>query len=380
MELDFLVVGSGLTGATIARLLHDQGLSVLVVDRRSHIGGNVHDHHHPSGIRIHTYGPHYFRTTSQRIWEFVNRFSRFYKYEAELLTLIDGQFEHWPIIQNYIEKHFGSGWKADFTGKPNNFEEASLAKMPRKVYEDFVKGYTEKQWGVPACNLSSELAGRFAIHTDNDTRLKQAPYQGLPLDGYAGLMNSLLQGVPVLLNFDYLKNRQGIVPKYKTIFTGPIDEFFDFDLGKLHYRGQIRKHEYYRDIDYIYPKGQINTPAQGLGAQVRFLEWKHMMPEDYKQRIKGTVITSEVPYTPENPDAYEYPFPDANNRSLYKCYQERTVLHPNILFCGRLGEYKYYDMDQAIARAMLHADRLLEEIRVEVSIGSETITEQLVVL
>ena len=143
MEMDFLIVGSGLTGATIARMLHDQGLKVLIVDRRTHVGGNVFDHFHPSGIRIHTYGPHYFRTTSQRIWEFVNRFAGFYKYEAELLTLIDGQYEHWPIVQTYIDKHYGANWQPAFVGTPKNFEEASLAKMPRKIYEDFVKGYTE---------------------------------------------------------------------------------------------------------------------------------------------------------------------------------------------------------------------------------------------
>lgn len=361
MEMDFLIVGSGLTGATIARMLNDKGFKVLVVDRRPHLGGNVFDHFHPSGIRIHTYGPHYFRTTSQRIWEFVNRFTSFYKYEAELLTLIDGQYEHWPITQKYIDKHCGTDWQPEFNGTPTNFEEASLSKMPRKIYEDFVKGYTEKQWGVPAQSLSADLAGRFAVHTDNDTRLKNAPHQGIPVNGYAGLMAGILQGIPLLLHFDYLQHRDLFKPKYKTVFTGPIDEFFEFDLGKLAYRGQVRKHEYYEDVDYIYPKGQINTPASALGPQVRYLEWKHMMAEEYRDKIKGTVITSETPFSPEEPDAYEYPFPDASNRRLYEQYQKRASTLSNVLICGRLGEYRYYDMDQAINRAMLHGERLLRD-------------------
>lgn len=368
MEMDFLIVGSGLTGATIARMLHDRGLKVLVVDRRTHMGGNVFDHFHPSGIRIHTYGPHYFRTTSQRIWEFVNRFASFYKYEAELLTLIEGQYEHWPIVQTYVEKHYGANWQPEFAGVPENFEEASLAKMPRKIYEDFVKGYTEKQWGQAASSLSTDLAGRFAVHADNDPRLKNAPHQGIPVNGYAGLMNSLLKGIPVILNFDYLANRTAFTPKYKTVFTGPIDEFFGFDLGKLAYRGQIREHKYYEDVDLMYPKGQINTPSPELGSQVRYLEWKQMMQEEYAQRIKGTVITSEVPFSPDVPDEYEYPFPDAANKRLFEAYQERANVLPDVFICGRLGEYKYYDMDQAISRAMLHAERLLENLQAQLQI------------
>ncbi|MFN6567813.1 UDP-galactopyranose mutase [Dendronalium sp. ChiSLP03b] len=360
MQIDFLIVGSGLTGTTIARLLHDKGFKVLVVDRRSHLGGNVYDRLHHSGIRINTYGPHYFRTTSKRLWEFVNRFSKFYKYEAEILTLIDSKFEHWPIIQTYINEHCGANWKPEFTGIPSNFEEACLAKMPRVVYMNFVKNYTEKQWGAPSHTLSSELAGRFTVHADNDTRLKNVSYQGIPVDGYTGLMTNLLQGIPLILNFDYLNHRNTFIPKFQTVFTGPIDEYFGFDIGKLAYRGQIREHIYYPESKFIYPKGQINTPSHRLGSQIRYIEWKHMMLKQDSQRIKGTVITSETPYSPDHTDAYEYPFPDSKNNLLYKRYYARTASCPNVLFCGRLGEYKYYDMDQAISRAMLHADRLIE--------------------
>src|SRR4051794_36081741 len=177
--VDYLIVGSGLTGAVIARTLADAGREVLVVDRRAHQGGNVHDHEHPSGIRIHTYGPHYFRTTSDKIWDFATRFAPFFKYEAALLSDIDGTLEQWPIAGSYIRKHVGENWRPEFTGKPRNFEEAALSLMPRLVYEKFVKEYNEKQWGVPNASLAASLCGRFDVRHDDEPRLKpHCKYQG----------------------------------------------------------------------------------------------------------------------------------------------------------------------------------------------------------
>ena len=170
-SLDYLVVGSGLTGATIARMLADSGARVLVLDRREHLGGNVHDREHESGIRIHAYGPHYFRTRSDEVWDFVNRFARFYSYEARVMTHIDGTYEHWPVAASYINRTVGPAWQPAFTGVPSNFEEAALSIMPWHVYELFVKEYTEKQWGVPASHLSADLCRRFDVRLDDDPRL-----------------------------------------------------------------------------------------------------------------------------------------------------------------------------------------------------------------
>jgi len=359
MSIDYLVVGSGLTGAVMARTLKDAGSSVLVIDRRSHLGGNVHDHFHPSGIRVHTYGPHYFRTNDDDLWAFVNRFAKFYKYEAALKSWVDGRYENWPIAGSYIRRVIGEKWEPEFKGQPSNFEEASLAIMPRLVYEKFVKGYSEKQWGVPAHALAAGLAKRFDVREDDEPRLMRHKHQGIPENGYAELMRRMLEGIPVLINCDYLKHRDEFKASKMVIFTGPIDEYFGYDLGRLKYRGQQRQQEYLPDVEFVQPCGQVNNPDPANGPHIRTLEWKHMMQPESARQIRGTVLTREITMTPTDPNHFEYPFPDEANSKLYKSYRERAKAIPNLLVCGRLGEYRYYDMDQAIARAMLLAGRIL---------------------
>jgi UDP-galactopyranose mutase len=361
MQVEYLVVGSGLTGATMARLLADAGRSVLVVERRSHLGGNVYDHTHASGIRVHTYGPHYFRTNNDAVWQFVNRFAEFYPYQAELLSYVDGAYEQWPVTGSYIRALCGQRWEPDFTGEPANFEEASLAMMPRIVYEKFVREYNEKQWGVPAQTLDVQLARRFEVRWDDEPRLMRHKYQGIPQRGYAELMRRLLDGIPVQLNVDYLAHRSLFKPGCMTIFTGPIDEYFDFDLGRLEYRGQQREHEYLPHVDLALPCGQVNNPQHRHGVHLRTLEWKHMMPPAHACEIEGTLLTRETTVTPMDPNDYEYPFPDTRNRRLYAAYRARARQIPGLLICGRLGEYRYYDMDQAIARAHVLTQRILQE-------------------
>lgn len=359
MRAEFLVVGSGLSGATIARVLADAGRNVLVLERRPHVGGNVHDHVHHSGIRIHTYGPHYFRTNDAGLWQFVNRFSPFYPFEAVVKSLVQGCHENWPIAASYIRRKIGTEWEPGFHGEPANFEEASLGMMPRPIYEAFVKGYTEKQWGCPATALSASLARRFDVREDGEPRLMRHKYQGIPEEGYANFMENLLRGIPVLTDVDYLQDRDAFQVERCVVFTGPIDAYFGFDLGRLGYRGQRREHHYLPDVDWAQPCGQVNNPGLGNGPHIRTLEWKHMVPPEQAARLRGTVLTREVPFTPDNPDEFEYPFPDASNAVLYEAYRQRAESIPQLLVCGRLGEYRYYDMDQAIARAMLHARRLL---------------------
>jgi UDP-galactopyranose mutase len=358
MIADYVVVGSGLTGATIARTLTDHGCDVLVIERRRHVGGNVHDHVHESGIRIHTYGPHYFRTSSDGIWNYVRRFADFYHFEAVLMSQIDDRLEHWPIQEEYILRSVGSGWQPSHRGPTNNFEEASLAMMPRLVYEKFVKGYTAKQWGVAPRSLAAALAGRFNVRRDGDVRLKTSRYQGIPHGGYGAFMTRMLDGIRVVSDVDYLPERERFAARIATFFTGPIDEYFGFDLGRLAYRGQRRAHTYLPDVRRHQPVPQVNHPDPAV-AEIRTLEWKHMMEPDLQPALEGTVLTTETPYTPSDPGDYEYPFPDPVNQRLYARYRERADTIAGLVVCGRLGEYRYYDMDQAIGRALTLAKRAL---------------------
>jgi UDP-galactopyranose mutase len=358
---DYLIIGSGLTGSVMARLLADAGRSVCVLERRQHIGGNVHDHLHPSGIRIHTYGPHYFRTTSAQIWAFVNRFAHFYRYEAVVKSYVDGAYENWPISAHYIRRVMGEAWQPGFVGVPQNFEEATLAIMPRLIYDKFVKGYTEKQWGAPPHQLSAALAKRFDVREDNEPRLVRHKYQGIPAIGYAAFMQKMLAGIPVILGCDYLQHRAEFSARRMVIYTGPIDEYFDYDLGRLVYRSQQRTHLYLPDVTFALPCGQVNNPDLANGPHIRTLEWKHMMPPETASTLRGTVLTRETPLTPTDPSRYEYPFADEQNMALYRRYRQRADVISGLLICGRLGEYRYYDMDQVIGRAMLLAHRLLDE-------------------
>ena len=385
MNPDYLIVGSGLTGAVIARTLTDANFSVIVLERREHLGGNVYDEVHPSGIRVHRYGPHSFRTSSRKIWEFVGRFANFYPFELRIMSVIDGNLEHWPVQTEFIERLLGVGWTPSFTGKPSNFEEAVLAKMPLETYQHFVKGYTEKQWGVPAKQLGVDLAKRVSVRNSSDPRLKQSKYQGLPIGGYAAMMKRMLEGIEVRCETDFLENRQLIQPQRKCIYTGPIDAYFEYKLGRLEYRGQERTHIFFEDTDYKFPTPIINHPHLKTGehigltntakadqaldiceilkceAYIRSIEWKHFMEYEIASQIKGSLLTHEKPISPKSEDRFEYPFPNQANRKLYKRYRELADKLDDVLICGRLGEYRYYDMDQAIGRALMISTKLLRE-------------------
>jgi UDP-galactopyranose mutase len=362
MWSDYVIVGSGLTGAVIARLLTDAGQRVMVLDRRPQLGGNVADYVHPSGINVHRYGPHLFRTVSDDIWKFVNRFATFHPYQHQIRSWVDGKLENWPIAGSYIRRVCGEAWQPEFTRRPANFEEAALGLMPRVIYETFVKGYSEKQWGVPARTLSAKLCRRFDVRADDNPYLTpQAKYQGIPTEGYSAMMERMLAGIPLVLNFDFLKDREAFKARKKLIFTGPIDEFYEFELGRLEYRGQRRQLTYLPEVDWAQPCAQLNNP--GAGEHIRDVEWKHLMRGDLAARIQGTVLTRETPWSPENPENYEYPFPDERNEQLYEAYRQLAQQDPQTLICGRLGEYRYYDMDHAIGRAMTLARHLLTGIR-----------------
>jgi UDP-galactopyranose mutase len=358
-QVEYLIVGSGITGATIARRLFDAGKKVLVLERRQHVGGNMYDQEHKSGIRLHTYGPHYLRTNSERLWQFFNLFTEIHTYEATVKTSVNNTLYNWPLIREDLVSFTDSSWECAPIDTPNNFEEAMLSVLPGDIYRPFVRAYTLKQWGVDPRQLSPDLAKRIQIRMDSDKRLTTHRYQGIPLNGYAQLMKNLLKEIPVLTGVDYLKERSSFTAKSLLVFTGSIDEYFDFEFGHLEYRAQRREIVELPNVDRYQSCGQTNFPSSSDGDHVRTIEWKYLMPLDQLQNVTGTVITKETPFSPTDPRDYEYPFPDQKNRTLYEKYHSKARKQSNLLFCGRLGEYRYYDMDQACARAHMFADRIL---------------------
>lgn len=363
MKADFVIVGAGLTGSTIARILTDHDQNVILLDRKNHLAGNVFDYRHESGAMIHKYGPHYFRCGSEKIWSFLNRFTEFYDWSAKLLSKVNGEYLNWPVNQDYIEKIAGKNWEV-FKGEPANFEEACLAKMPGQLYELFIKGYTEKQWGVKATELDKELAVRITINKSNVNSLTpHHKWNALPRNGYTEMVKNMIGEIPLELEYDYLQHKEKVAANKMLIFTGPIDEFFGYKYGKLKYRGQNRRIEHLENIEQHQPSIQVNYPNPE-DPRIRTIEWKHLMHADEKNKVKGTLLTHETPFTPENSVNFEYPFPDKINKHLYEQYKAEADNLNNVLICGRLGEYRYYDMDQAIGRAMKLASEIMEKFEI----------------
>ncbi len=367
IKADFVIVGAGLTGSTIARILTDNGQDVVIVDRKDHIAGNIYDYKDESGAMIHKYGPHYFRCGSEKIWNFLNRFTEFYNWSALLKSKVGNEYLSWPVNEDYINKIVGEDWNL-FKGEPLNFEEVCLSRMPKQIYEMFIKGYTEKQWGVKATELSKDLAVRITINKGNvNTLTPHHKWNALPRYGYTEMMRSMVNGIPLTLQYDYLRNKEAVIANKLLVFTGPVDEFFNYKHGKLKYRGQNRRIEHLENTEQHQPCIQVNYPNPE-DPRIRTIEWKHLMHPDDKAKVKGTMLTHETPFTPENANQYEYPFPDKQNKELYEQYKSEADALSDVLICGRLGEYRYYDMDQAIGRAMKLATEIMEKFEISSSV------------
>ncbi|HET9932105.1 MAG TPA: UDP-galactopyranose mutase [Polyangiaceae bacterium] len=367
---DYLVVGAGFAGSVLAeRLASDWGKKVLVVDRRPHVAGNAYDCYDDAGILIHKYGPHIFHTNSREVFDYLGRFTEWRPYQHRVLASVDGQLVPIPINLDTINTLYGTNMSATeleaFFEKMaekrhpvRTSEDVVVNKVGRELYEKFFRGYTRKQWGMDPSELNSSVTARVPTRTNRDARYFTDTYQAMPLRGYTRLFEKMLDhpNIHVMLNTDY-RSIAGMIPYREMVYSGPVDEFFDFKLGKLPYRSLHFSHETLRQSQFQ-AVGTVNYPNEN--AYTRISEFKHMTG----QRHEYTSVVYEYPRAEGDP---YYPVPKPENDELYAKYKAMADATANVHFVGRLATYKYYNMDQVVAQALTlykklreHAEPVLE--------------------
>ena len=354
---DYLVIGAGLFGAVFARQMNDSGKSVLVVDKRDHIAGNIFSKE-IEGIQVHEYGPHIFHTDIEEVWQYVNRFTHFNHFHYEPIANYKGELYHMPFNMNTFHEMWGVNTpeeaeriieeqKKEVVGEPRNLEEQAISLVGRDIYEKLVKGYTEKQWGRDCKDLPPFIIKRLPVRMRFDNNYFNHPYQGIPVGGYTKMVEKMLDGIEVKLNCDYLENKAELdAIADKVVYTGPIDAYFNYVYGNLQYRSLRFETEVLDKKNYQGVAGMNFTDRET--PYTRIVEHKHF---EFGEQDK-TVITKEysVEWTP-GMEPY-YPVNDEVNSALYEKYKELADKESKVIFGGRLAEYKYYDMDKVIARAL----------------------------
>ena len=363
-QFDYCIVGAGLFGATFAYEATKRNKKCLVVEKRNHIGGNVYCEN-VNGINVHKYGAHIFHTDDKKIWEYVNEFTEFNNYINSPIANYKGEIYNLPFNMNTFNKLWGiikpeeakqkiEAQKLQYAiEKPKNLEEQAISLVGKDIYEKLIKGYTEKQWGRSAKELPIFIIKRVPVRFIYNNNYFNDRYQGIPIGGYNSIIEKMLENCDVELKVDYLKNRE----KYndlaeKIVFTGMIDEYFDYKLGALEYRGLRFEQEVLEGIDNYQGNAVVNYTDYET-PYTRIIEHKHF--EFGNQN--NTVITKEYPTNWNIGDEAYYPINDHKNNSLLKMYRKLAEKENNILFGGRLGNYQYYDMDKTILRAL----ELIEE-------------------
>jgi UDP-galactopyranose mutase len=364
MKYDFLIVGAGFAGAVMAeRMASQRGKRCLVVDRRGHIGGNAHDHYDEAGVLLHTYGPHYFRTNSDRIRDYLGQFTEWRPVEYKILSRTDGRYWQFPINLNTFEQILGrpstseemektlAEWRVP-VDKPANSEEVIVSQVGWKLYEMFFKNYTRKQWKRDPKDLDASVCGRIPVRTNRDDRYLSEKFQALPKEGYTKMFEKMLDHplIEVRLNADYREVRSQVEYGH-LVYTGPIDEYFDHCFGPLPYRSLRFEPETVAQ-EFFQPALQVNYPNDE--AFTRIVEMKHATG----QQLPVTTVVREYPedFGPGREPYYPIPAPDA--RALYAKYEARAQEEKNTSFIGRLATYRYYNMDQVVGMALAEFDRL----------------------
>ena len=373
---DFLIVGAGLYGSVMARELTDRGFSVLVAERRSHIGGNAYTEEH-DGIIVHRYGPHIFHTDNEEVWRYVNRFADFIGFINRPAAVYKGEIYSLPFNMKTFEKMWGvtdpgearriiqsqSASACPEGTEPRNLEEQAISMVGTDIYERLVKGYSEKQWGRKCSELPAYYIKRLPLRFSYDDNYYDDKYQGIPEGGYTPMIGKLLSGIKVITDTDFLdpdnRDRLGKLAA-KIIFSGPIDAYYEYCYGKLDYRSVRFEEEKIEGVRYYQDRAVINYTDQ-LIPYTRVTEHKRFVPDAETKLKDYTIITKEYPqaHTEEN-EAF-YPVTDEKNRSLIARYRKLADADESVHFGGRLGCFRYYDMDDVIAEALADADLQTEK-------------------
>ncbi len=352
---DYLVVGAGYAGSVLAeRLARGLGKRVLVVDRRNHIAGNAYDHYDAAGLLVHRYGPHIFHTASQEVFEYLAQFTEWRNYQHRVLASVEGRQVPIPINLDTINALYGLSLNAtqveaffESVAEPRESirtsEDVVVSKVGRDLYNKFFRGYTRKQWGLDPSELDAQVAARVPTRSNRDGRYFTDAYQAMPKLGYTRMFENMLDhpNIKIMLNTDYREIR-GLIPHGEMIYSGPVDEFFDYRFGKLPYRGLEFKHETH-DTEFFQSAPVVNYPNDYLFT--RITEFKYLTGQKHSK----TSIVYEFPKADGDP---YYPVPQPQNAELYRRYHELAKAAPGVHFAGRLATYRYYNMDQVVAQAL----------------------------
>ena len=368
---DYLIVGAGLFGAVFAREAADAGKKVLVIDKRGHIGGNVYTEK-VDGIHVHVYGAHIFHTNNEEVWKYLNRFTAFNRFTNSPVANYKGELYSLPFNMYTFNKMWGvvtpeeaaakiAEQRKEITGEPKNLEEQAISLVGRDIYEKLIKGYTMKQWGRPCDELPAFIIRRLPVRLTFDNNYFNARFQGIPVGGYTKMVEKILDGIEVRLHTDYLKDRETLRKTARTVvYTGPVDAYFDCCLGNLEYRS-VRFETEKLDIPNFQGNAAVNyTDSETPFTRIIEHKWFEFGKDDAGNDIDTTIISREYSSEWKPGDEPYYPVNDAANSALYEQYRALAEKEEGVIFGGRLGEYKYYDMDAVTASALTAVRKALE--------------------
>lgn len=363
MKYDYLVVGAGLYGAVFAHEAKQKGKSVLVIDKRPHIAGNVYSKQ-VERIHVHQYGAHIFHTNNRKVWQYITKFAEFNRFTNSPVANYKGELYSLPFNMYTFNKMWGvttpeeaaqkiEEQRREIVGEPKNLEEQAISLVGRDIYEKLIKGYTEKQWGRDCKELPAFIIKRLPVRLTFDNNYFNALYQGIPIGGYTKMVEQMLAGIEVRLNEDYLdKKDEYDAMAEKVVYTGAIDAYFDYRLGNLEYRS-VRFENEILDISNYQGNAAVNyTDRETPWTRIIEHKWFEFGKDENGNDLPKTVISKEYSSEWKPGDEPYYPVNDEKNGALYQAYKELADQESNVIFGGRLGEYKYYDMDAVIAAAL----------------------------